>query len=113
MVYYFKNANKRKVDESLEIIDLYTKKQDPLDCVIGKLHGFHGSFINHSSDKNYLILDGTGIVTIDTQNYTVTNGDFVRVPKGIKHSIDGDMKFALFCNPPYDFTTEEILSSED
>lgn len=107
MVHYFKDSPKRRVDESLEITDLYIGEGKPLDCVIGDLDGFHGTFINHTSDKNYLILDGSGVVVIDGKKYTVNVGDFIRVPKNVKHSIEGKCRFALLCNPPYDFQTED------
>lgn len=108
MVHYFKDSSKRKVDETLEITDLYIGEGKPLDCVVGELNGFHGTFINHKSDKNYLILEGTGFVMIDEKKYSVGEGDFVRIPMNVKHSIEGKMKFALFCNPPYDYRTEEV-----
>lgn len=108
MVHYFKDSIKRKVDESLEITDLFIDEEKPLDCVIGELDGFHGTFINHKSDKYYLVLDGVGVVIIDGRRYSVNTGDFIHVPINVKHSIEGKMRFALLCNPPYDFQTEDM-----
>lgn len=109
MVHYFRDADRRVIDKALSIIDLYTGKGTPLDCVIGELDGFHGTFINHKSDKNYLVLAGNGMVSIGDAKFFISEGDFIRIPVGVKHSIEGCLKFALICNPPYELGAEDVI----
>jgi mannose-6-phosphate isomerase-like protein (cupin superfamily) len=81
----------------------------PMDFVIGKLNGFHGTFVNNKSIKYYFILDGKAKVTIDGEITEVEKGDFVVIPVNAKHSIDGVAEFAIACTPSFDPKDEKII----
>ena len=109
MVYYEKNAKKRKIDESILIQDVFVRKEFPIDFVVGTLNGFHGKFVNYKSDKYYYVLDGKAEVMIGDEYFEVVKGDFIHIPKETIHSINGKVKFIIICSPPYDFNYEEHL----
>ena len=70
MVYKYNNAIERAVGEELTIKDLFAGKNMPIDLVISKLNGFHGSFINQKCTKHYFMLEGKAeIALICTPSY--------------------------------------------
>lgn len=106
MIYNEYNAPRRKIDSSLEILDLFTASQQPFDMVVGILNGFHGKFTNNLSEKYYYILNGTARVEIDNVVFQVNSGDLVHIPVASKHSIDGCVKMLIICSPPYNPSSE-------
>ena len=102
MVYKYKNAEKRRVGNEIERIDLYQGKNMPLNFVIGELNGFHGTMVNEKSIKYYYIIDGKAKVIINDEITDVEKGDFVVIPVNAKHSIEGNAEFAIICTPPFD-----------
>lgn len=109
MFYLNKDAKVRKIDDTLKIIDLFVESGEPFDFVVGELNGFHGSFINHLSDKYYFILSGEAEVLISEEKVTVREGDFVHIPIHTKHYISGKCKFVIMCKPQYDYKTEVVF----
>lgn len=109
MYYSIKKANSRRIDESMTVIDLFSVESQPFDCVVCDLNGFHGKFINHKSDKYYMILEGTAVVKVEDEKYFVEKGDFIHIPKEHCHSIEGNVKFACISSPIYDWTTEDVI----
>lgn len=39
----------------------------------------------------------------------VEKGDFVLIPINAKHSIEGDVEFAIMCMPSFDINNEQII----
>ena len=109
MIYKYKNAPKRSVVDNMMITDLYAEKKKAMDFVIWKLDGFHGTFINEKNTKYYYILNGKATVTINNEKGEVEEGDFVEIPINAKHSIEGKVKFAIMCTPPFDIHSEKII----
>ena len=109
MIYKYKNAPKRSVGDNMMITDLYAEKKKAMDFVIGKLDGFHGTFINEKNTKYYYILNGKATVTINDKKAEVEEGDFVEIPINAKHSIEGKVKFVIICTPPFDIHSEKII----
>ena len=109
MVYKYKEANERKVGDNMQIKDLYSGKNMPIDIVLGKLDGFHGTFINTKSIKYYFIIDGKANVKINDELSEVEKGDFVLIPINAKHSIEGNVEFAIMCMPSFDINNEQII----
>ena len=109
MIYKYKNAPKRSVGDNMMITDLYAEKKKAMDFVIGKLDGFHGTFINEKNTKYYYILNGKATVTINDKKAEVEEGDFIEIPINAKHSIEGKVKFAIMCTPPFDIHSEKII----
>ncbi len=106
MVYKYKDAEKRRVGNEIEIKDLYQGKNMPLDFVIGELNGFHGTMVNEKSIKYYYIIDGKAKVTINDEITDVEKGDFVVIGVNAKHRIEGKAEFAMICRPPFDAEDE-------
>lgn len=107
MFFFEKNAKVRKIDNTLLLTDLFIGQEEIFDLVIGELNGFHGTFINHGSDKYYYILSGEAEVAVEGEKAIVSEGDFVHVPINAKHYISGKCKFIIMCKPQYDYKTEE------
>lgn len=109
MIYKFKNSPERNVGDNMKIRDVFTEKNMPIDFVIGELNGFHGSFVNNKNTKYYFIIQGNAIVRIDDEETEVEEGDFILIPVNSKHSIEGKVKFAIICTPPFDANSEQII----
>jgi mannose-6-phosphate isomerase-like protein (cupin superfamily) len=109
MVCKFNEAPRRKIDETLSIVDLFSIPNKEFDFVVGELSGFHGTFVNPKSQKCYYIIEGVATVKIDDEMYEASKGDFIYVDKGKKHSIEGNVIFAILCLPSYDFDSEMVV----
>lgn len=109
MFFKYKEAKERNVGDNMKIKDLYAGKNLPIDFVIGKLNGFHGTFINTKSIKYYFIIDGKANVKINDELTEVEKGDLVVIPINTKHSIEGDVEFAIMCMPSFDSDNEQII----
>ena len=109
MIYKYKDSNERKVGDELSIRDLLAGNNLPMDLVIAKLNGFHGTFVNCKSTKHYFMIEGNAKITINDEIYELEKGDLAVVPINAKHSIEGNGEFALMCMPSYDPNFEEIL----
>lgn len=109
VVYKYQDAPERTVGGNMKIKDLFAGKDMPMDFVIGKLNGFHGTFINTKNTKYYFIIDGSATVTIDGVESNVEKGDFVLIPVNAKHSIEGNVEFAVMCTPSFDINSEKII----
>lgn len=109
MIYKISESEERNVDSNMTIKDLYRENGASFNCVIGNLDGIHGPMINSKSIKYYLIFNASATVIIDDVPYIVEKGDFVKIPVGSIHSIDGKVEFAIICNPPYDPSFEKKI----
>ncbi len=109
MVFKYKKALEKNVGDNMKIKDIFAGKDMPMDFVIGKLDGFHGTFINKKNTKYYFIIDGTATVKINDETIEVEKGDFILIPVNSKHSIDGNVEFAIICTPSFDIDSEEII----
>lgn len=107
MHYEFLDSPKRKIDETLMITDLFVVEGQPFDCVICDLDGYHGSIVNHKSEKYYLILEGQATVWVESEEYNAKTGDLVHIPKEKVHSIEGRVRFACISTPIFDWRTED------
>src|ERR1700738_4915850 len=64
------------------------------------VHGGHDTFmISNTLTRIYYIIEGTGVFTIDNQNYDVATGLLVEVPPGVEYSYSGSMKILLVSHP--------------
>lgn len=93
----------------MKIKDLLAGKDLPMDFVIGKLNGFHGTFVNEKNTKYYFIINGKATITIDDEKTEVEKGDLVLIPVNAKHSIEGDVEFAIMCTSSFDIDSERII----
>jgi hypothetical protein len=60
----------------------------------------HDTFqISSALTRIYYIIEGTGMFTIDNQNYEVAGGLLVEVPPGVEYSYSGSMKILLVSYP--------------
>jgi mannose-6-phosphate isomerase-like protein (cupin superfamily) len=64
------------------------------------VHEGHDTFmISKALTRIYYIIEGTGVFTIDNQNYDVAPGLLVEVPPGLEYSYSGSMKILLVSHP--------------
>jgi mannose-6-phosphate isomerase-like protein (cupin superfamily) len=64
------------------------------------VHKGHDTFqISKALTRIYYIIEGTGVFTINNQNYDVMPGLLVEVPPGVEYSYSGSMKI-LFVSFP-------------
>jgi gentisate 1,2-dioxygenase len=55
--------------------------------------------VSKALTRIYYIIDGSGVFTIDNQNYDVSSGLVIEVPPGIEYSYSGRMKILLVSHP--------------
>ena len=104
MVYKYKDAEKRKVGNEIEIIDLYQGKNMPLNFVIEELNGFHGTMVNEKSIKYYYIIDGKAKVTINDEVTDFEKGDFVVTVDGFIVSSNVDVVYSNVIETDYKYS---------
>jgi hypothetical protein len=64
------------------------------------VHRGHDTFmISKALTRIYYIIEGTGVFTIDNQEYEVAPGLLVEVPPCIEYSYSGSMKILLVSHP--------------
>jgi mannose-6-phosphate isomerase-like protein (cupin superfamily) len=64
------------------------------------VHKGHDTFmISKALTRIYYIIEGTGVFTIDNQQYDVLPGQLVEVPPGVEYSYSGSMKVLLVSHP--------------
>ena len=64
------------------------------------VHAGHDTFIvSKALTRIYYIVEGTGMFTINNQNYEVSPGLVVEVPPGVEYSYSGRMKVFLVSHP--------------
>src|SRR5262249_7872401 len=64
------------------------------------VHKGHDTFlISKALTRIYYVIDGTGVFTIDKQDYNVEPGLIVEVPPGVEYSYSGSMKILLVSHP--------------
>lgn len=96
--------------ESLEIRNLITDAISAKFSVAAvDLHGPHGPTRSHSSDRAYVILEGSAVVTLGQQSHDVAAGDAVFIPQGTPHGIRGDARYIVINSPPFDPQQEESI----
>ena len=69
--------------------------------------GRSGTHFHPDADHRVYVLEGKLIVTVGTQPIHATVGDFIVIPKGVRHSYDVETKgeralLLTFDAPPYD-----------
>lgn len=104
-----REAEKRRIDDDLTVIDLFEGQDFQFDCVIAELDGDHPTVVNHESDRAYYVLNGSGKVEVDGQAFDVSMGDLVSVPSGTSHTIEGELKYLVITSPPFDPSNEEMV----
>ena len=49
---------------------------------------------------------------LNDEVYEVEKGDFVLIPINAKHSIEGNVEFAIMCMPSFDINDEQIVEDK-
>lgn len=92
----------KQVDSALKITELFAHPACRFDIAVADLKGTHASFVNDTSDKVYLVLEGQGRVSVDGEGVEVGPMDVVFIPPGAVHGVEGDLKFLCIMSPPFD-----------
>lgn len=84
---------------------LYSNAEVRLNYV--EIAGRSGLHFHPDADHRLYVLEGSLVVTVGANTITATAGDFIVIPKGVRHSYDvpaqGDRALVLtFDAPPYD-----------
>ncbi len=101
MKFVAKNSATRILDNQISVVDLFSDPTAKFDFVIVKLNGSHPTVINKISDRGYFILSGLGTIRVGSESFDVSTEDFVFVPKGIPHGLNGKMRYAVVTSPPF------------
>jgi mannose-6-phosphate isomerase-like protein (cupin superfamily) len=65
-----------------------------------EVHTGHDTFmISKALTRIYYVIEGSGVFTIDNQNYDVSPGLVVEVPPDVEYSYSGRMKILLVSHP--------------
>ncbi len=68
------------------------------------------SLIQHESEFNYYILEGTGFFAFDDAKQDVQAGDLVVIPPNTKYTFAGKLKMLLINTPHWSKEQEEIIA---
>ena len=72
-----------------------------ISVALGVLSGDHPESVSEHTDRCYMFVDGTAVVTVGDNVYRVSKHDVVYVPKGVKHSLTGQATYFIVNNPPF------------
>jgi mannose-6-phosphate isomerase-like protein (cupin superfamily) len=83
------------------------KDQDFAVHLVDVFKGHDTFMVSKALTRIYYVLEGTGIFTIDNQNYDVAAGLLVEVPPGVEYSYSGSMKILLVSHPRWFLGNEQ------
>lgn len=70
------------------------------------------SHLHKVSEELYHITQGQGLMTLDNETFSITQGDTVCIPPGCSHCIENngevDLHILCMCSPPYSHDDTEI-----
>lgn len=102
--------NSFDADDAMTIHEYVTKNDaEDTSFVLGELDGFHGTFVNHKSEKLYYVLSGSMEIRIEDETYELTDGDTLLIPPETKHAMEGEARMAIVASPPFDPAHEDII----
>jgi mannose-6-phosphate isomerase-like protein (cupin superfamily) len=67
------------------------------------------SLVQHESEFNYYVLQGSGYFMFSDEQQAVKAGDLVVIPPGTKFSFGGTLKMLLINTPRYTPEQEEVV----
>jgi mannose-6-phosphate isomerase-like protein (cupin superfamily) len=67
--------------------------------LIDVIKGHDTFIISKALTRLYYVIEGTGVFTIDSENYDVAPGLIVEIPPGVEYSYFGSMKLLLISHP--------------
>ncbi len=109
MKWNIEGAKVRKIDQALQICDLFDGKDFAFDFVVAELDGIHPIVVNHVSDRAYFILNGKGVVFVGDAKHHVKANDLVTIPHGTHHGLEGKLRYVIITSPPFDSKNEEVV----
>jgi mannose-6-phosphate isomerase-like protein (cupin superfamily) len=80
--------------------------------VIETEEGISKSLIEHKSEFNYYVIDGTGEFVIAGDRYPCHPGDLIVIPPGTVFTFNGKLKLLLINTPGFSPEQEEELPKE-
>lgn len=103
---YHVNIEQETVQNTLYRKVLYTAKSSQLVLMCVRPNEELGVEIHQENDQFFRFEEGTGMCTIDGNEYAVTDGTAIVVPKGSEHNIVNtsatqDLKFYTIYSPPH------------
>ena len=97
-----KKEAKHRVAEGVELWNYLTADSGTsISVASAKLKGMHPESISKHTDRCYIFTLGEAKVNVGTEVYHVVANDVVYVPKGTKHSLEGNANYFVINNPPY------------
>jgi mannose-6-phosphate isomerase-like protein (cupin superfamily) len=67
------------------------------------------SLIQHKSEFNYYVIEGSGYFIISGQKQSVALGDLIVLPPNTKYTFGGKLKMLLIVTPHYSPEQEEVI----
>jgi quercetin dioxygenase-like cupin family protein len=98
-----KAAEHVKVNEGFSF-DAYLSKEvsGNFSVIRVTLSGIHEKVRNTVSERVYYVLSGTGIISVEDNEYQVSEGDLVFIKPNEVHGLTGNLEYLVFTSPPYD-----------
>ncbi len=82
------------------------------NAVLLSIDGEHGTFLNHASDKTYLIVSGSVVFYVEEEMFHCDSPSCFVIEKGKKHKMIGAVaKLVCISEPPFDPKSEDILNT--
>jgi len=68
---------------------------------------------HHNSEEIYHVLSGSGVMTVDNEQFEIKEGDTICIPVGSFHNVNNTgpilLKMLCACAPPYSHSDTELL----
>jgi len=84
------------------------KDQDFAVHLLDVYKGHDTFMISKALTRIYYVIEGSGLFTIDNQNYEVAAGLVIEVPPGLEYSYSGVMKMLLVSHPRWFQGNEQV-----
>lgn len=92
---------------------LSSEESSQMSITLIELNGTNNMVRNRVCDANYYILEGLGKFDLEMggemQEFIVTKGDLITIPKGVLFQDSGNMKMLAIYSPPFDGNQVEII----
>ena len=92
-----------KPDDASEITCWDYQSNGAINAVLIRLDGFHGTFQNKVSTKNYIVTKGFVTFEVEGKKTVVNEGELFFILPDQKHSMKGqNAEMVIICDPPFD-----------
>lgn len=106
MKFNFDAAKKRVLSDGLTFYEIF--ESGNFDVVLVELNGAHKDYINNTSDRMYIFIEGEAYAEVGEDVFDCQPNDLLLIPKGTKYTISGKAKYLKLTQPPFSPDSEKV-----